>query len=277
VNDLTTDILIDAFNLRQNRYVFLIGGGGKTTVLRTLARHLSQSGKTVIATTSTHTMRPPADFCECVVIDDRVAEVIVQLRSAFRSRRLVTVGRKLVPPTDKLSGFSAEQLDDLRHAQTANYILVEADGSAGRPLKAHNPYEPVLSNAADLVIAIVGIDCIGQPMTDQHVHRAERFQALVGRSIGESVTPQDVAKILLHPLGYLKNVHAETEVIVLITKVRSQENRRVACELAALLQANDRGGRISRTLLGEFTGPNPQLETHCHNADQSRPDGQRDQ
>ena len=262
MNDLTTDILIDAFNLRRNRYVFLIGGGGKTTVLRAIARHLSQSGKTVIATTSTNTMRPPADFCECVVIDDRLPEVIVQLRSAFRSRRLVTAGRKLVPPTDKLSGFTAEQLDDLRHDQTADYILVEADGSAGLPLKAHNSYEPVLSNAADLVIAVVGVDCIGRPMTEQYVHRAERFQSLVGRAIGENVTPEDVAGIILHPLGYLKDVHAGAEVIVLITKVRSQENRRVAREEADALKAKDRSGRISRTLLGEFTGPNPQLETH---------------
>ncbi len=260
--DLTTDTLIDAFNLRRNRYVFLIGGGGKTTTLRTLAKHLSQSGKTVLATTSTHTMRPPADFCEHVVIEDRLPDAIAKLRTAFRSKRLVTLGKALVGPSDKLAGFSAEQLDEVRHEQIADYILVEADGSAGRPLKAHHDYEPVLSTKADLVIAIVGVDCVGRPLTDQHVHRAERFESLVGCPSGENVTPQDVARIILHPLGYLKDADDATEVIVLITKVRSVEDRRTGHQLVAALRAAGNAGRIQRIILAEFTGPNPQLDVH---------------
>ncbi len=273
---MTTDSLIDAFNLRRNRYVFLIGGGGKTTVLRTLVRHLSQSGKTAIATTSTHTMRPPADFCECVIVEDRLPEAVEKVRSALRSQRLVTLGKTLVTPDDKLSGFSAEQLDALRRAQVADYILVEADGSAGRPLKAHNAYEPVLSAAADLVIAVVGIGCIGRPLTKQHVHRPDRFQSLVGRAIGERVTPEDVAKIILHPLGYLKDVPAGAEVMVLVTKVRSPEDRRTSCQLAEVLAAEDRGGRIDRVVLGEFTGRGPHLEIHGGGSYQGRPRGIRD-
>ncbi len=276
MNELTTDSLIDAFSLQRNRYVFLIGGGGKTTALRTLARHLSQSDKTVIATTSTHTMRPPVDFCECVIIEDRLPEAVATVREALRSRRLVTLGKTLVMPGDKLSGFSAEELDELHREQTADYILVEADGSAGRPLKAHNAYEPVLSAETDLVIAVVGLDSIGRPLTQQHVHRPERFQSLVGRSIGETVTPQDVATIILHPLGYLKDVHIGAEIVVLITKAQSPEDRLTACQLADVLLAEDRDGRISRIVLGEFTGPNPHLEVRGHDSDRRRPRGVRD-
>lgn len=253
------DNLIDTFHLHHNRYVFLIGGGGKTTVLRTLARRLALSGKTVLATTSTHTMRPPAKFCERVVIEDRLPEAIAQLRSAFREQRLVTLGRALVPPADKLSGFSAEQLDDLRQEQTADYILVEADGSAGRSLKAHNDYEPVVSTAADLVIAVVGIDCVGKALTDEHVHRAERFAELTGRPLGANLTIEDISAILLHPSGYFRKVAQATQAIVLITKVHSAERRETASQLAEALREADTKARIHRIVMGEFVGTQPYI------------------
>ena len=99
------------------------------------------------------------------------------------------------------------------------------DCAAGRSLKAHNDYEPVLSPQADLVIAVIGSDCLGCPLSDTHVHRAARFSQLLNRPLGTPVTVEDVTAIFFHPLGYLKTVPPEAEVIVLLTKAADVARR----------------------------------------------------
>ena len=99
-------------------------------------------------------------------------------------------------------------LDALVDARVAEHVLVEADGSAGRPLKAHAEHEPVVSARADLVIAVIGVDCLGRPMDDEHVHRAALLRERLGRPAGALVTPDDVAGIVLHRDGWLAKVAA---------------------------------------------------------------------
>ena len=172
----------------------------------------------------------------------------------------MTVGRSLLAAHNKLCGFSAEELDHLRRARVADYIVVEADGAKGRSLKAHGQYEPVVSAHADLVIAVIGVDCIGKPLNDEYVHRAGRFRKLVNRRMDAPVTIDDISAIVFHPHGYLKGLQPETEVIVFVSKVKSETDRENAGRLAVALQAADSAGRVRHVVIGELAGPSPWLE-----------------
>ncbi len=236
----------------ENRYIFLIGGGGKTTLMFTLARQLCRKGPTVVTTTSTKILRPSPHDSPAVVVDQDMPQMIARLRKRLHDTAHVTAARAPLDEENKLCGFSANELDQLHDARVADYLLIEADGAAGRSLKAHNEYEPVVSHRADLVIAVIGIDCLGKPLTDEHVHRARRLGELLGREPRTCITADDVAGIFFHPRGYLKEVGPQTEVTVFLSKVESSADRENAELLANTLIDTDGAGRISRIVIGDL-------------------------
>ena len=189
----------------------LIGGGGKTTLMYTLAEELRRHG-TVIVTTSTHIQRPE-QYPVLTAADDVAA--------ALAARGAVCVASE--SPECKLCApaLSFEAL-----AALADFVLVEADGSKRLPMKAHAPHEPVIPPNARRTIYVVGADGFGRPIR-QVCHRPERYAALCGASEDGIVTPALEAKVL-HAEGYDTGW-------VYINKVEAPEDWRNAEALAALL------------------------------------------
>lgn len=189
----------------------LIGGGGKTTLMYTLAEELRHRG-TVVVTTSTHIQRPE-QYPVLTAADDVAA--------ALAEHGAVCVASE--SPEGKLCApaLSFEAL-----AALADFVLVEADGSKRLPLKAHAPHEPVIPPNARRIIYVVGADGFGRPIR-QVCHRPERYAALCGASENDIVTPMLEAKVL-HAEGYDTGW-------VYINKVETAESWRNAEALAALL------------------------------------------
>ena len=77
----------------------------------------------------------------------------------------------------------------------ADYVLVEADGSRGLPLKAHLPHEPVLPQEAGQVIAVLGLTGLGRPIAEA-AHRPERYAGLAGCAPEDVATPERAARVL---------------------------------------------------------------------------------
>ena len=70
-------------------------------------------------------------------------------------------------------------------------LLIEADGSREKPLKAWAEHEPPIPSFVELVVQVVGLRGVARPLIDQYVHRAESFARLSG--LGYSLTRQLVA------------------------------------------------------------------------------------
>lgn len=171
------------------RFISVIGSGGKTTLLRYLSRRLSG---TVILTTSTH-MYP---FADMPLVDVGGAatpgRALAELRAALRDSRVVCLGRLL--PSGKLSDPSAAIPFGALLAE-ADYVVAEADGSAGRPLKAHRPFEPVIPACSGMTVGVAGASGIGRPASEA-CHCPELFCALAGMDPGVPVRPEHVAAVL---------------------------------------------------------------------------------
>ena len=73
---------------------------------------------------------------------------------------------------------------------------MEADGSAGRPFKAHAAHEPVIPVRTDQTVLVVGACGFGQPIV-QAAHRPELYASLAGASAADPVTPEAAAAVLL--------------------------------------------------------------------------------
>ena len=113
------------------------------------------------------------------------------LRKALAAHPIVcAAGRS---PTGKLvdCGLPYETLADL-----ADFVLVEADGSRRRPLKAHALHEPVIPPCTRQVICVVGLSGLHRPVSEV-VHRPELFCPLVGCTPEDEATPERVARALV--------------------------------------------------------------------------------
>ena len=100
-------------------------------------------------------------------------------------------------------------------AEWFDYVLVEADGAAHRPLKAHAPHEPVIPPEANQTICVVGASGFGQPIA-QAVHRPERYAPLAGVPETAEATPETEAAVLraeaLHTRIYVNQVETLWEL-----------------------------------------------------------------
>ena len=170
------------------RLISVIGSGGKTSFLRYLADRLAGS---VILTTSTHILPfPDVPLVDTAVLDREQA--LAGLRSALTRSRVVCLGKS--EPSGKLADPSSVLPFEALLSE-ADHILVEADGAAGRPLKAHRPWEPVIPACSDLTGCLVGASGLGKPVSEA-CHCPELFAALAGISPDQPVREQDVAAVL---------------------------------------------------------------------------------
>lgn len=161
----------------------VIGGGGKTTLLRTLGEELARSGARVILATTTKFL--PFPGIETVPGGER------EIAEALGRRPLVCAAA----PWGERGKLAESPVPMARLRALADYVLVEADGSAGLPLKAHAPHEPVIPAEAARTILVVGASGFGRPIREA-AHRPERYAQLAECDIETAVTPEIAARVL---------------------------------------------------------------------------------
>lgn len=161
----------------------LIGGGGKTTAMYTLARELSKRG-TVLCCTTTRIFRPD----HLPVLRPPGEEAV---SAALREHGCLCLGA----PAER-GKLSAPELSIARLAALADYVLVEADGSRGLPVKAHLPHEPVIPPEAGRTVLLAGASGFFRPVGEA-VHRPEQFCRLTGASLTDPVEAESLASLIL--------------------------------------------------------------------------------
>ena len=160
----------------------VIGGGGKTTLLRTLGEELARSGARVILTTTTKFR--PFPGIETVPGGER------EITEALGRAPLVCAAA----PWGESGKLAESPVPMARLAALVDYVLVEADGSAGLPLKAHAPHEPVIPAESGRVLLVLGASGFGRPIREA-AHRPERYAQLAGRDPETIVTPEIAAQV----------------------------------------------------------------------------------
>lgn len=244
--------LWEALEVRKGEVVALVGAGGKTSALFTLARELGHQGRKVVVTTTTHIRLPRTRAGEGLLIAGELPGLMKELRMAFLKSNVIVVGRA---KTDgKLAGIDAQWVPSILEAEGVDYILVEADGAAGRSFKAPLSHEPVIPPDATLVVPVAGIDVVGKPLTSEWVHRPQQVAQLTGLSLGEAVTPEAVAQVMLHAEGNIKGAPPGARIIPVINKVDDHTQLAPAQEVASRLL--ERGAR--RVLLTHLA-PRPRV------------------
>ncbi|MFP7756329.1 selenium cofactor biosynthesis protein YqeC [Thermodesulfobacteriota bacterium B35] len=245
---------LDRILLRPGaRSVAITGAGGKTSLMFLLARYLRQGGKRVIISTTTRIRRPQAGQGGQLCLTD-AAGAADHLARALASRGLVTLARRLLPDS-KLAGIDPDELAEIVRNSGADHLLVEADGARGRSLKAPAGHEPVIPAWAEYCIIVAGMDCIGERLGPDRVFRPELVAARTGMAMGEMITPETVARLVLHPQGLLKGCPETARTCVLLNKIDvngGRDRARQVVSAAAGLAGRRPDCWISGTVQGNY-------------------------
>lgn len=156
--------------------VSFIGGGGKSGFMERVEEERHKQGLVSLVTVSTRLGRwqfPALEHVEALSENEARAA----LKKAGEGRRVLLAG----PPAEddlrlnKYNGIPSAWFSGLKAGlPPSGLILIEADGSAGLPVKAHRAGEPPLPFETDFMVGIVGLSALKMPWAET-IHRPEFF------------------------------------------------------------------------------------------------------
>ena len=241
---------MEALALRAREHVALVGGGGKTTLMFALAEELRRNGKRVITSTTTKVWHKEAMQYEKVLLVGDDAQSRNKTREGLSGEGTVFLGKSILD-SGKVEGVSPFLADEVYQDSEGHYLIVEADGSAGHPLKAPAEHEPVIPRSVTMVVAMMGLEALSARLDERTAFRVEQVKSVTGLNTGELLTPGALAKVFLHPAGLFKGTPDAARRVVLLNKADLIKDEKNATELADILLA-DPMKKIDRVILGSL-------------------------
>ncbi|TKJ29851.1 MAG: molybdenum cofactor cytidylyltransferase [Chloroflexi bacterium B3_Chlor] len=243
--------LSKAIGIGRGDVVALVGAGGKSTAMFRLAGELTSDGWKVITTTTTMVRRDQRS--EHTILEPDGKTLLEKARASLRERSHITVASELREAEGKLAGVDPLLVDDLVALPEVDAVIVEADGAKGRSLKAPAAHEPVMPASTTILVPVAAVDAVAKPLDEKAVYRPKMVAGLADLELGQPITPQTIASVLVHPEGGMKNVPPQARVIPLINKV-TEGQLQSAREIAQLLLEEP---RVHRVLLGSVAEQDP--------------------
>jgi probable selenium-dependent hydroxylase accessory protein YqeC len=242
--------LVSALDLGSRELVALVGGGGKTSLLFALAEELHQGKKLVVTSTTTKVRHREAQRSPCIVFTGSVPSWKDKLCEGLQNHGHVFLARG---PLDsgKVDGINPALVNEMYQEGGIDYIVLEADGASGRPVKVPADHEPVIPSSSTKVVAMLGLEAIGKQMGPEVVFREDLFCKLTGLESGELLTPTVLARLFLKPEGLFKGTPPSAKRMVFLNKQDLLSESKVAEELAGLILESE-VSRVERIVIGSI-------------------------
>lgn len=241
-----------ALGLEDTGVVSLVGAGGKTSLMFRLAEEFSRAGENVLTTTTTKIMMPTPEQSPHVILAISPEAVLSQAKALLRKTPHVSAASPhLSGIPGKIIGFSPQHIDQLWASGLFRWIIVEADGSAQKPLKAPAEHEPVLPLSSTVVIGVAGLCAIGKPLDQNWVFRHERFAEISGLSVGNPITAGSIAAAACHDTGMFKDSPAHAGRILFLNAAGCIDARAAGKAVANILSASGNAMSIQRVVVGK--------------------------
>ena len=264
--------LRESMRLHGGGVVSIVGAGGKTSLMFRIAHELSLAGESVLTTTTTKIFKPSKKQSFQLVVSQSLDEILSKAGVLLKDNPHLTAASKVLRTIfdarsrdtkmkyqKKLVGFQPEFIDELLKGGVFQWILVEADGAAGKPLKAPAAHEPVIPKSTRWLIGVVALDGVGKPLNDHWVFRPERFAEITGLHPGEAVNEASIAAVVLHEQGLMKGASGRVERYVFLNKADLPKGLVKGRAIAALISSQKNSG-LNRVVIGQAAHEPPVLE-----------------
>ena len=218
----------DFLKIKGKKTVISIsGGGGKTSTLFRLAYELKDYK--VLITTTTKILKPEISDDYDIIIEKNSEKF---LKEIHQHKNHIICGSSMPEGTRKFIGCAIPFLKDIK--DHFDFVLIEADGSAGRPVKAPATHEPVIADFTDIYIGVLGLDCLGKRADSQNVHRPEIFSQIRQKPPEQRIKVEDLVKLINSPDGLFKNAPENCQKVVLLNKadlITEEQGREIVSSL----------------------------------------------
>ncbi len=225
-------MLIECLGLERSKVVSLCGAGGKTSLMFALAREMAARGERVLVTTTTKIAIDEARHFASFAAGN-AAEVLA--RAGRSADRAVIAYGKAAPDGERLMGFAPELIDELAQSCELDRILIEADGSRRKPLKAPDAHEPVIPRTTDALIIVAGLNGIGMPLAEDNVFRADIWARLTGMELGAAISGESLARAVVHADGLARTCPANARKLLFLNRAESRRDFVAANEVVEWL------------------------------------------
>ena len=244
------DTLAAALGLEAREHLALVGGGGKTRLMFLLAEELCQAKKRVITSTTTKIWHHQAKHSPYVALVQSDASWRDALRNELQAHGHAFLAHSLLE-SGKVEGVNPSLADELYQNKEADYLVVEADGSAGRPVKAPAKHEPVIPPSTTKVVGMLGLEALGKGLKPEIVFRMDLFSKLAGIGEGERLTTSVLSKLFLHPEGLFKGTPLFAKKVAFLNKLDLISEEEEARKLADSI-LEDSNSRVDRVVMGSI-------------------------
>lgn len=216
-------------DLTKKEIISFVGGGGKTTAIFQLGKELIKYNKKVLISTTTKIFTPAKEEYDYFFLGD--------INKDFNPRNstIAILGKEI--KDDKLIGISPERVEEILERNIFDYILIEADGSKRKPIKAPGPNEPVILPATSKTVGVIGLDSLGTKIDSITVHRPELLLKIIGESSSPIIDNETIVKLVLHKNGIFKNSHGDK--ILFLNKANDEKRISSAKEIRNILDTKD--------------------------------------
>jgi len=253
--------LSEALALEAREHIALVGGGGKTSLLFALARELGQTGRRVLTSTTTKVWHAEALKSPRLIFVRGNPDWRAQTQETLDKQGHLFLAETLLD-SGKVEGIAPSLADELYRDGPASYLLLEADGSAGRPVKAPAPHEPVIPPSVTKVIALMGLEALGRPMGPEVAFRQDLVGKITGLQPGERMTVAAMSSLFLAPEGLFKGAPEQAGRLIFLNKLDMMAEEDLAWDLVHTV-LGEALGKIERAVIGSlrkgvfFTGEKP--------------------
>lgn len=210
------------FLKEKGHVISIVGAGGKTTLLYALAAIFTRNGARTVVTTTTHIFRPDHNLW---------ARNMEEVRKLWSQESFAVVG--CPAENEKLKSLPEQELN--MFMKMADVVLIEADGAKRKPCKVPAAHEPVIVDACDIVIGVMGMDAWGRSI-EEVCFRTEEAVGLLHAKETDLLTTEMMAEILASEEGTRKNVGGR-EYYVVLNQCDTKERQKAAEEICRKLYA----------------------------------------
>ncbi len=221
-NSLLTLSFEQAFSFKNlaKPIISFVGAGGKSTLITALAKHHTSCGKKVLVTTSTHIWNPGKEL---------FAGDYSAVEENWAHGYYAVIGTPL--DNNKLAAPDSNLYK--KCVDSADIVLIEADGAKGYPCKIPNLHEPVIFKETNIIIGVCGLDSLHQSAKDV-CFRYESLSNTHPLKDIKYITTNALAQIIQSDLGTMKNVQ-DRECHIILNKCDDAERKKDGLDVLKLL------------------------------------------
>jgi len=181
--------------------VSIVGAGGKTTLMFSLARLLGSKSKVLVTTTTKIYVPNPGQYDFMAIGSSNFDKY-----NRMPANGIYIYGNA-VSDENKILGLSTEDVDSL--ALLFDYVLVESDGARGKLIKGWGGNEPVICSSTTHTVGVLNLNALGLTADEENVHRLDEFLKITGAQRHEKINIEHLASLVFHKDGLFKYSRGE--------------------------------------------------------------------